>query len=152
MRIRIRSGSIRDRVLSITLIAAVSAAVAMLGYTISSPPAEPFTEFYILGSSGEAADYPKELVVGEEGKVIVGIINREREAVSYSLEIKINEVMNNRVEPVMLEHGEKWEEEVSFTPNRIGDKQQVEFFLYRQGQTEVYQELYLWIDVMERAG
>ena len=71
---------------------------------------------------------------------------------SHSLEIKINEVMNSRVGPGMLEHDEKWEEKVSFIPNRIWDKQQVEFLLYRLHQNRVYRGVYLWVDVTERDG
>ncbi|MBA7678213.1 hypothetical protein ES703_86485 [subsurface metagenome] len=153
MRIRVKSGSIRDRALSITLIAAVAAAIAMLGYTISNPPAEPFTEFYILGSSGEAVDYPKELVVGEEARVIVGIINREQETVSYSVEISIDGAMNNKVGPVELNHNEKWEEIVSFTPTNIGDNQRVEFRLhwYKNGEPVFKYMVYLEpVDVKEQ--
>ena len=57
------------------------------------------------------------------------------------------EVINNEVGPVTLEHDEKWEEIVDFTPDRVGDKQKVEFLLYRQGQSEAYRRLHLWVDV-----
>jgi uncharacterized membrane protein len=70
-------------------------------------------------------------VVGEEGKVMVGIINREHEPVTYRVEV--GGVKNNEVGPVMFEHNEGWEDIVSFTLDRVGDKQKVEFLLYRQG-------------------
>lgn len=130
MRIRAKSRGIRNKALLAILIVAILGALGMLGCTIVNPKVEGFTEFYILGLNGKATDYPKELVVGEEARVIVGIINREGETVSYSIEIKINWVMNNKVEPVKLNHGEKWEKVVSFTPDRIRDKQQVEFMFY----------------------
>jgi uncharacterized membrane protein len=85
--------------------------------------------------------------LGEEGKVIVGIINREHETVTYRVEVAINGVKNNEVVPVALDHDGEWEEIVSFTPNKAGDNQKVEFLLYRQGQSEVYQRLHLWADV-----
>ena len=147
MKILAKSGSIRDRALSITLIAFVAAAIAMLGYTISNPPAEPFTEFYILGSSGEAVDYPRELRVGEEERVIVGIINREQETASYWVEVRIDGVRNSRVGPLERGHDEKWEQIVSFTPDRAGDSQKVDFLLYKDNGSEPYLELHLWIDV-----
>lgn len=143
-------GGARDRALSIILVIAIVGAIGTLGYVIATPKVgEKFTEFYLLGLSGKAADYPTELVVGEEGEVIVGIINREHESVTYRVEIVIEEVKNNEVGPVTLEHDEKWERIVGFTPGRAGDNQKVEFLLYRQGQNEVYQRLHLWVDVTE---
>lgn len=85
--------------------------------------------------------------MGEEGKVMVGIINREGKSVTYRVEIMIDGVKNNEVGPVTLEHNEKWEVIAGFTPNRAGSNQKVEFLLYRQGQSEVYQRLYLWVNV-----
>ena len=49
-----------------------------------------------------------------------------------------------------LEPDQKWEEEVRFTPGRIGNRQKIEFLLYRQEQDEVYESLYLWADVENR--
>ena len=46
-----------------------------------------------------------------------------------------------------LEHDEKWEEIVAFTPDRAGDRQKVEFLLYKQEQSEAYRGLHFWIDV-----
>ena len=137
-----------DKTLSIILVIVILGALAMLGYVIASPKVgERFTEFYIEGLEGKAADYPKELTMGEKGKVIVGIINREHETVTYRVEVVIDGVKNNEVGPVALDHDEKWEEIVGFTPNKAGDNQKVEFLLYRQGQNEVYQRLHLWVDV-----
>jgi len=141
-------GGVWDRTLSIILMLTILGALGTLGYVIASPKVgERFTEFYIEGLEGKAADYPKELVLGEEGKVIVGIINREHETVTYQVEVAIDGVKNNEVGPVTLDHDGEWEEIVGFTPGRVGDTQKVEFLLYKQGQSEVYQRLHLWVDV-----
>ncbi len=140
--------STRDRVLSIILVVAVLGAFGALSYVIATPDVEEsFTEFYLLNLDGRAYDYPDQLGVGEEGKVVVGIINRERGTVAYRLEVRIDGIIGSEVEPVTLEHNEKWQQIVGFTPDRAGDEQKVEFLLYKQGQGQVYQRLHLWLDV-----
>ena len=97
-----------DKTLSVILALTILGALGMLGYAIASPKVgERFTEFYIEGFEGKAADYLKELAMGEEGEVIAGIINREHETVTYQVEIAIDEVKNNEVGPVTLDHDGK---------------------------------------------
>jgi len=137
-----------DRALFVVLVLFILGALGMLGYVIASPRVgERFTEFYIEGLEGKAAGYPEELALREEGKVIVGIINREHETVTYRVEVAIDEIKNSEVGPVTLDHDGKWEEIIGFTPDKAGDNQKVEFLLYRQGQNVVYQRLHLWVDV-----
>jgi len=137
-----------DKTLSIILMLTILGALGMLGYVIVRPKAgEKFTEFYIEGLEGQATDYPWDLEMGEEGKIIVGIINREQETVTYRVEVAIDGVKNNELGPMAIDHDGEWDEIVSFTPGRAGDNQKVEFLLYRQGQNEVYQRLHLWVDV-----
>jgi uncharacterized membrane protein len=141
-------GSTWDKVLSVVLVVAILGALGTLGYVIAAPKVgERFTEFYILGMEGKAADYPRELAVGEEAEVIVGIVNHEHEAVSYRLEVGIGGVGSDEVGPVALEHEQKWEGTVSFTPDKAGDNQKVEFILYKGGEAGPYLMLHLWIDV-----
>ena len=139
-----------NKVLSIFLALAILGALGALGFTIANPAtAERFTEFYILGASGEAKNYPEELVVDKAARQLVGIINREQATVTYWLEVTIDGVKSNEVEPITLEHNEKWEKTVSFTPNQTGTNQKVEFSLYKQGQNKVYESLHLWVNVAE---
>ncbi|MCL0091663.1 DUF1616 domain-containing protein [Dehalococcoidales bacterium] len=143
-------GGAWDKVLSITLVIAILGALGMLGYVIATPKVgEKFTEFYILGLEGKAVDYPRELRVGEEGRVIVGIINNEHRIVNYRVEVRINGVRNSEIGPVVLEHDKKWEGEVSFTPEVAGKEQKVEFLLFKDEKAEPYLKLHLWIDVSE---
>lgn len=144
-------GSALDRTLTIILAIAILGTLGTLGYVLAKPGVgERFTEFYILGLSGKAADYPAEIRVGEAGKVIVGIVNHEGEVVSYRVEVRIGGVRNNEVGPVVLANEQKWEEIVSFTLDKAGDSQKVEFLLYKNEETEPYLEpLHLWVDVTE---
>jgi len=143
------AGVIRlDKALSIVLILAILGAIGTLAYVIASPKVgERFTEFYILGLEGKAEGYPKKLKVGEEARVVVGMINREHEPVSYRVEVTIDGVRNNEIEPVVLAHEETWQAEIGFTPVKAGENQKVEFVLYKLGQNEPYQTLHLWINV-----
>jgi len=139
------------KVLNIILIGAILGAIGTLGYIIARPGLDKgFTEFYLLGPEGKATGYPEMLRVGEEGRVLAGITNQEGEVVSYRVEVRIEDVRQSRLEPVELGHNEKWEGMVGFTPHRAGDSEKVEFWLYRNGQSEPYLEpLYLWVKVTE---
>ena len=128
-------------------------AIGTMAYVMATPKAgQSFTEFYILGlngKAGETADYPRELVVGQEGKLIVGIVNNEFKPESYRVEVRIDGVKNNGVDGIRLKHGERWEHEVNFIPKAAGN-QKVEFLLYRNGDTNPYLEaLRLWVNVKE---
>ncbi len=101
-----------DRLLSILLVLSILAALGALVYVIATPKTgERFTEFYILGSEGKAADYPSSLVVGERAGVIVGVSNQEHEALNYTvLVVLANKTLFEGIIP--LGHNETWEEEV----------------------------------------
>jgi uncharacterized membrane protein len=123
--------------------------IGTLAYVIVTPKAgEKFTEFYVLGLDGKAGNYPKELIVGEEGKVILGIVNHEQENdMVYRVEITINSEVNDTIGPLALANEAKWQSEVGFTPHKVGDNQKAEFVLYKQGEDKPYKLLYLWVDV-----
>jgi uncharacterized membrane protein len=148
--------SLADKVLSMVLVVAILGAIGTLGYAIAKPKAgEKFTEFYILGPDGKAENYPTELKVGEEGDVIVGIVNHEQENASYRVEVwidgeqaKVRIGGEDRDEiSVELENEEKWEQEVGFVPQKAGEKQKVEFVLYKDGEPYFKEPPYLWVDV-----
>ena len=145
-----RGWSLADKILSIIIITAILGAIGVMSYVIATPTVEErFTEFYILGLEGKAIDYPRELMVGEGGEVVVGIINREHEVASYQMMVTIDGVKSNQMAPLELAHNEKWEGIVGFTPDRAGDNQKVEFLLYKNGGGEPYLTLYLQINVNE---
>ena len=130
------------------LVVVILAAIGALVYMKVAPEdGEGFTEFYILGPDGKAENYPTEVVLGQKLVVIVGIINREYEEVSYRMEVMIDEVVCNDIGPLVLPRDDKWEQEVSFVPNKLGDNQTVQFLLYRQGQDELFRKLQIRIDV-----
>ena len=85
-----------DRILSAILIISIFAAVATTIFVIVIPKeGEKFTEFYILGEKGMAADYPVKFNAGSQQRLIVGIGNHEYSNVSYVVEtFAINQVFD----------------------------------------------------------
>lgn len=136
-----------DRILSVCVVVVVLGAAAACIYLVTMPKTgEAFTEFYLLGGEGKAIGYPNELEVGEEGiKVTVGIMNREQGTETYRVEINIDQSSYRQIDRIVLNDKDTWEQEIAFTPEHLRDRDKIEFFLYKQGQTEAGQSLYLWI-------
>ena len=135
------------RALVVILTLAIIGTIGTLGFVIATPKAgDNYTEFYLLDLDKKATYYPSELAVGEEGEVIVGIINREGETTVYNVEIVLDGEKTDDIGPISLGQAEKWERGVAFTPTRDGPDQKVEFLLYKDSR-ELYQALHLWIDV-----
>lgn len=166
-----------EKGLTVVLALAIVGAVAVLGYTtMNLKPGEQFTEFYILGNAGKAADYPTvfyisqggvtgvsytagaDKVSGALGRVKLGIINKEKKPVAYTVEIKIDNQSENifyagnslgRLEGIELQHEEKWEQEIAFAPSKAGDNQKLEIMLYKNGEIDEENTLELWVSVRE---
>ena len=163
-----------DRLLSVVLVLAILGTVGTLIYTVAFPKVgERFTEFYILGYEGKAADYPSSITLSQ-GKVVsvtygelpkknepyawitVGIINREQEETTYEIALRINgvpiqintgETTVERLGPITLANDEKWEQKIGFAPIGAGENQKVEFVLLVTGEPYFESPLHIWIDV-----
>jgi uncharacterized membrane protein len=139
----------RDRILSIILIVSIVLALFIIVYVIATPKqGEKFTEFYVLDPDGLASNYPTNLEVGEEGTVIIGIVNHEYATVTYQLEVKFGgEVIGEEV--IELVHNGTWESPFTFSARRTGEDRKLEFLLFKEGLegTEPYRSLHLWVDV-----
>ncbi|HHN81219.1 MAG TPA: DUF1616 domain-containing protein [Methanomicrobia archaeon] len=136
-----------DKALSVILIISIITALGALIYVIQAPKTgERFTEFYILGPGGMADDYPTDYVLGDTKQVILGIVNREYETVTYRAEMNLDgDVLWSK--EYTLEHEEKIEEFVDITPPRMGEDMKLQFLLYKDG--EEYRDLHLWITVTD---
>lgn len=161
-----------DRALSVILIIAIVAAIGTTIYVIVVPKeGEKFTEFYILGPGGKAADYPTRFPVGEEQSLIIGIGNHEYRNVTYTVEtILVNMTFDpstntssiNAWRPLdsftaTLPHNETREFPYNFS---VDDRQfnRLQFLLFNEtvpaasvtGQDRInasYRDLHLWITV-----
>ncbi len=140
-----------DKAVSISLVIAIMAVFGCLGYVVAVPkPGEEFTEFYILNIEGKAEDYPQEVILGEPVDIVIGVANHEYEPTSYRVEIIGDSIENSSIVLGTLAHEEKQEERVSFIPQIAGEKQKVEFYLYKNSESKSYFEdpLHLNIDVV----
>lgn len=137
-----------DKILTYLLLAALLACIGGVIYIIVTPQkGEKFTEFYILGPKGKAAGYPTDLVEGENGEVIIGVVNHEWRRENYRVVLELENRVIGEIGRIPLDHGENWLRSTSFSPNVTGENLKLEFLLYREENDEVYRELHLFLDV-----
>jgi uncharacterized membrane protein len=138
-----------DKILTYALLALLLLCIAAVAYIVLNPPmGEKFTEFYILGPEEKAYNYPVNLSVGQNGTVVIGIVNKEQEPMEYTLKIVYdNETLQEKTVP--LTEIQSYKARFTFTPHAAGERKKMEFLLYRQGNSTVYRNLHLWIDVKE---
>ncbi len=150
-----------DKALTVILIIAIITSIGTLAYVITHPKqGEAFTEFYILGPNGTASGYPTNLTVGENGTVIIGIVNHEHRNVTYYVQIwLVNLTWDNTTNttivydmyplpgwftvtlppiPVNIEGNwtPQYERNYTFTINKPG-RWQVWFLLFKDRQPEL---------------
>ncbi|BDZ69019.1 DUF1616 domain-containing protein [Methanobacterium ferruginis] len=136
-----------EKALSIILLIALVLAIAATIYIIITPhQGEKFTEFYILGPEGKASDYPTNLTSGQNGSVIIGVVNHEYATKDYQLVVKVNETILKN-DTITLTNGQKVEIPFSFIAGDSGEKK-LEFLLYKLPDHEnVYRSLHLWLNI-----
>ncbi|MCU0632999.1 MAG: DUF1616 domain-containing protein [Methanolinea sp.] len=161
-----------DRFLSVVLLLAIIAAVATTVYVVVVPKeGEKFTEFYILGGEGKAADYPTDLREGQAESIIIGVGNHEYRNVTYVVELHLvnqefDPVTNTSsvlsmerlaAFPVTLAHNTTYQERHSFSVNATGSNQ-LKFLLFMDQSppdsvwgadriNQSYRDLHLWVRV-----
>lgn len=144
-----RAGGRGYRSLVIFLLCAILGGLGSVCYILARPvPVEPFSEFYVLGTGGKAEGYPRELDVGEEGWVIVGIVSHEHREKRYHIRIEASGTQLYDLPDITLEPGEKWEKEVSLALQQAGRNLKVEFFLYTDAGVPD-ETRYVWVNVTE---
>ena len=143
-----------DKILTVILILSILASVGTLVYVIVTPKeGEHFTEFYILGPEGMADNYPTGYVLGENGTVIVGVVNHEYRTVNYTLDVRLDNEslpLSGELRSVRLDHNVSWEAPLTVTPPFEGEDMKLEFLLFNDTEKSVpYRDLHLWINVSE---
>jgi uncharacterized membrane protein len=161
-----------DRALSVVLVLSIVVAVATTAYVIAVPKeGEHFSEFYILGPGGKAADYPIDFAAGSTQSLIVGVGNHEYREIPYTVEaLALNQTFDpvtntstvHAAEPLdrfvlTVPHNETRELPWEFSiPSQ--EYNRIEFLLFNEtvpgpdvvGQDRInasYRDLHLWVRV-----
>jgi uncharacterized membrane protein len=76
-----------DHFISVVVVLAILASVIITVYIITVPKeGERFTEFFILGENGMAADYPDMIRAGQDYPMFIGVGNHEYRNMTYTIE------------------------------------------------------------------
>lgn len=155
-----------DKWVTAALGASVVVSSVTLAYVVFEPrPGETFTEFYILGPSGNASGYPTNLTVNESASVIIGIANHEGVRTNYTIRVdllgvrlvynltgRFNETYTTNQTTwtwanTTIADGANWTDRYPFLAPARGTWK-VEFLLYKDGDLSVaYRELHLFLEV-----
>jgi uncharacterized membrane protein len=141
-----------DRMLSVVLVIAILASVAVASYVLVMPkPDEHFTEFYLLGANNTLSNYTTQYKVGTPNPVKVVIVNDEGRNVTYNLVISANNSTQRDVvysAEVAIPNGQQWEKEIDLALNQLGDNVKLDFSLYADHTTaDPYRDAHLWVNV-----
>ncbi len=139
-------------VLGVALVLSAAGSVATAGYVLLTPkPPVTFTEFYLRQVQGVIETRPIKVAPGEQVSLVLGIANYEGRETSYWVDLEAPQQEAKRFAEASVAPGQAWETKTSFALDYLGDGQKVLFKLYRQGDTQPYRTLYLWVDVRSLA-
>jgi len=143
----------------------VTAGVVLAFVALAPGPGETFTEFYVLGSDGNASGYPTTLNVSQAGSVLLEIVNHEAASVNYTVRVDLvgvvatynattggNETMDVNQTTwswynVTLDNGQDWKQRYTFQIDYAG-LWKVRFVLSKSRDiSSIYRELHLFIRV-----
>ena len=139
-----------DKILAWILILSILLAIGMMIFVITTPKiGERFSEFYILGPKGKAENYPSQLKYGSYVDVLIGVVNHEYAPVNYTVKVVLDtEVLNET--SFYLDHNNKWEDYISFVPDKEGIDLEIEFWLFKDDDfTSPYRDLHMWVNVTQ---
>ena len=146
------AGSTFDRMLSVVLIIAIIASVAVASYALAMPkPVEHFTEFYLLGANDTLGNYTTNYTAGVPSPATVVIVNHEARDVTYNLIVSENTSTQHAVvysEQVVIPDGQQWEKQIDPVLTLPGDNVKLDFALYADHTAaDPYRDVHLWVNV-----
>jgi uncharacterized membrane protein len=133
--------------LSIILAISIILALSSTAYVLAKPKEnDSYTQFYVLGPDGKINNYPTSVLSGQQGNLIIGIVNHENKPESYHLlvtsdgSVQIDEVLT-------LNDKQKMEIPFNFTAGDPGQRK-MEFILYKlPDNNNAYRNLYIWLNI-----
>jgi uncharacterized membrane protein len=134
-----------EKALIIAMVGSIIIAGGMLIYANLTFEDEKFTTLYILGPDRKAEGYQTNLSFSEPATTIVGVENYEYAPVNYTLQVVLDGMVLAK-EEIQLDHKEKWEGNITYIPDVMGQKMKLEFLLFKDGGTEIYRSVYLWVN------
>lgn len=128
------------------LVANIIIAAGMIYYVVAIPKiGEKFTEFYVLNESGKI-DYLKNLKLNNTYELFIGVSNHEYSTVNYTIQMVLDKD-NLASKEITLNHGQSWEETMTFSLPKEGENMKFELLLFKENDfTEPYRKLHLWVD------
>jgi len=164
-----------DKLLTVGIAVMLVASVVVLAWAITTPRVgETFTQLAILGPGGMATDYPRNLTVGEDARVLLSVKSFEHEPVNYTIvmvltnatdhnftigEYSVGWGTTHELSPYVgiaqnfsLEHLEYYNQTFDFNVSAEGTWK-LQFLLYTEGQEftqDSYREVHLWLLVSPR--
>jgi len=163
-----------DRALSVVLVVSIVTAIATTAYVIAVPKeGEHFTEFYILGPGGKAADYPTDFAAGSTQTLIIGVGNHEYREIPYTVEaFALNQTFDPVTNTSTIHAFERLDRFVLTVPHNeteevpwefaipSTDYNRIQFLLFNEtvpgddvvGQDRInasYRDLHLWVRVRQ---
>jgi uncharacterized membrane protein len=161
-----------DKILTIGIVVMLVASVVVLAWAVTTPRVgERFTQLAILGPGGMATDYPRNLSVGEEARVLISVKSFEHRTANYTIALVLTNLTDNTtivdsysidwgaVNPLTpyqaiaqnftLDHLEYYNQTFDFSVTATGTwKLQFLLFIDDQPVTQdAYREVYLWLIV-----
>lgn len=165
----VRGRSELDGVLNVALAAAIVLSAGVVTFALVSPAdGATYTQASLLTETENgtlvAADYPRNLTVGESGELVLLVENYERETVNYSVVAQLQRVESdgtvveaNEVDRFSqtVRPGDAWELTHGVAPEMAGDDLRLTYLIYRGPAPEdpdvdsAYRHVTLWMNVGE---
>jgi uncharacterized membrane protein len=146
-------GATAKLLVGVATVALVLPALVFAG--MSNANEEP-TAFAILGTTGLAEEYPREIIAGESVTSTIQILSNEPESTDYF--VTVSEVddregtlvnSQERFGPFTVRQGERFETSVQWTSHDTGSNKSFRFDLFRGYERTPYRTLKLTVNVEE---
>lgn len=161
-----------DKVLTLGIAVMLVASVGVLAWAVTTPRVgERFTQLAILGPGGMATDYPRNLTVGEDARVLLSVKSFEHRTLTYTLAIVLTNTTDNTstvsayaidwpnahelaphrsiVQNFTIDHLQYYNQTFDFNVTDSGTWK-LQFLLYLQGEPltqDAYREVHLWLNI-----